>query len=285
MIDKFNSLSSNTALSSGKPKEPKETGELIRNETVKGRVLMAVNQRTAVVLINGKEYTARTGVPLKRGDILDLNVKELTPVPVLKTLGIEYAGSDLPDLSAMLSLLNEDLWESVYETVNPVKHSGAEKTVDGRLSDAFENLSRLNLSGREEGREIFIPLPVRQPDGHFMISQLLLRFPAPESETSGKNHGEKQPFRISLLLELRELGPVRADFSVNEKRIEGVFQAATGKTREVIENEVPRFIERLNSQGFAVNCIECLLQEPDKIKRPLILEMVQMSEYSIDTVV
>jgi hypothetical protein len=284
LIEKFNSLSANSALSRGKPKESKETGELIRSETVKGRVLRIVDQRTAVVLINGKEYTARTGVLLKTGDILDLKVKELIPVPVLKTLGIEYAGPDLPDLPVMLSVLDENLWESVHETVNPGKYSGAGKAAGERLSEAFENLRSMNLTGSNEGRDIFIPLPVRQPDGHFMVFQLRLRLPRRDSETSEKNSGDKQPFRISLLVELTELGPVRADFSVNEKKVDGTFHAATGKTRKVIEDEVPRFIESLNAQGLSVNCIECVHKCPDEIKRPLILEMVQFSENSIDTV-
>lgn len=284
MIEKFNPLSAKAALFSGKPKESAEAGEFLRNETVKGKVLRIIDQKTSVVLINGKEFNAKSGFALKKGDILDLKVKELTPVPVLKTLTTGNSGSEASGLSAILSILNEDLWESAYVKIDPGKYHGAMEKGDDRLSDAFENLRMMNSQVSEEGRDIFIPLPLRLPDGRFKVVQILLRFPRADEDSPGKIDGDKQQSRISLLFEPPELGPVRADFSVNGKKIEGIFYSSIVKTMETIKNAVPGFVDSLNAKGFAVKGIECLYEEPDILKRPLILEMVRISENSLDTV-
>lgn len=288
MINKFTSLSPKTVFPPGKQNGLEtiagEKGELIRNETVRVRVLRSIDQKSAVVLINGKEYTARTGLSLKRGDILDLKVKDLNPVPVLKNLGIYRAEPDPAGLPALLPVLDEDLWKSVYENAGSGKYSNAEKAAERLLSDAFESLRRLNLTGSGESRNIFIPLPVRNPDGGFTVCQLLLKPPRQDCEETEKDSKEKPPFKISLLIELTELGPIRADISFGGKKINGAFFASRENAKKALETGMPELVANLDGLGFAVNHMECLLKGEWELGRPLILEM-RISDSSIDTVV
>jgi hypothetical protein len=145
----------------------------------------------------------------------------------------------------------------------------------GRLLSAVKNMQILNRLGLEQDQKIFIPLPVQLPDGHFIIIQLLLQLPLKEKEDFERSAGNRQPLKISVLLELSSLGPVRADFTVKEKKIDGMFRVASQNTLKLVESAFPQFVENLEDKGFNVGHVGCLLIEPEIVSQPLVREIIQ----------
>lgn len=343
-----------------KPKHPGETPGFAENEIVKGKVLKVIDSETAILLINGRSFTARTRISLKAGDILALKVKELLPVPVFRTMGIQYARPEAANISVILSALKENLWKSVFEKINngggsvteralwsqivedlprkllnegrpesllkmidrsgifweaKLKKVSEQNSVDGkqirqlidsdlkgllstlisktegedvhagRLLSALKNLQILNRLGLEQDQKIFIPLPVQLPDGHFIIIQLLFQFSLKEKEDSEKSAGDRKPLKISVLLELSRLGPIRADFTVKKKRIDGMFRVAGRDTLKLVESAIPAFVKNLEDKGFTIQHIGCLHKEPEIVSQPLVREIIQAADCNIDMVV
>jgi hypothetical protein len=360
LIELDNLSSPDIPISILKPKHPGETPGFAENEIVKGKVLKVLDSETAILLINGRNFTARTRVSLKAGDILALKVKELSPVTVLRTIGIQYARPEAANISVILSALKDNLWKSVFEKINTgggsvteralwsqivedlprklfnegspesllkmidrsgifweakLKKLSEQKSVDdkqirqlidsdlkgllfklisktegedvqaGRLLSAVKNLQILDRLGLEQDQKIFFPLPVQLPDGHFIIIQLLFQLPLKEKEDSEKSAGDRHPLKISVLLELSRLGPIRADFTVNGKRIDGMFRIASRDTLKLVESAIPALVNNLEDKGFTIQHIGCLLKEPEIISQPLLLEIIQAAEYNINMVV
>jgi len=359
LITLENLSSLNISIFTGKQKHSGETSGFVENEIVKGKVLKVLDSETAILLINGRKYTAGTRIPLKTGDILEMKVKELSPVPVLRPMGIRHAGSGAANISVILSALKENLWKSVYEKVNAgggsitgkalwnqitkdlpgkllndgrpeslfkmIENSGifwetklkdliGQKSIDRnqigqlidsdlkglllrlisetkgedldalRLLSAMKNMQILDRLGFEQDRKIFLPLPVILPDGHFIIIQLLFQFPLKEKEAHENSAGDKHPLEISVLLELSKLGPIRADFTIKGKRVEGVFKIAVRETLKLVESGIPAFVKSLEDKGLKMQHIGCMLKKSEIITQPLLLDIIQTTDNNISLV-
>ena len=360
MIELDNLSSLDIPVSILKPKHLGKTPGFAENEIVKGKVLKVLDSETVILLINERNFTAKTRISLKTGDILALKVKELLPVPVLRTMGIQYARPEAANISVILSALKENLWKSVFEKINTgggsatekalwsqiledlprellnegrpesllkmidrsgifweakLKKVSEQKSVDGkqirqlidsdlkgllsrlisktegedllagRLLSAVKNLQILDRLRLEQDQKIFFPLPVQLPDGHFIIIQLLFQLPLKEKEDSEKSAGGRHPLKISVLLELSRLGPIRADFTVKGKTIDGMFRIASRDTLELVENAIPAFVKNLEDKEFTIQHIGCLLKEQEIVSQPLVQEMIQEADCNIDMVV
>lgn len=359
MIEFDNLSSSDIPISILQSKHHGKTPGFAENEILKGKVLKVIDSETAILLINGRSFSAKTQISLKAGDILALKVKELSPVPVLRTMGIQYARPEAANISVILSALKDNLWKSVFEKINAVTGPVTEralwsriiedlprklfdegnpeslrKMIDrsgifweaklkkiiernpvdgkqitqltdsdlkgllsrlisktegedvsaGRLLSAIKNLQILDRLGSEQDQKIFIPLPVQLPDGHFTIIQLLFKLPLKEKEDSEKSVGDRQSLKISVLLELSRLGPIRADFTVKGKKIDGMFRIANPDTLKLVESAIPPFIKNLEDKGFTIRQIGCLIKESEIVSQPLLLEIIQTAENNINLV-
>jgi len=356
-LDNLPSL--NVLIVPGKQKYSGGTSGFVENEILKGKVLKVLDSETAILLINGRSYTAGTRILLKEGDILEMKVKELFPVPVLRPIGPPLAGLGAANISGILSALKENLWKSVFEKINAggdsitekalwnqimkdlpgkllnegrpeslckmiensgifweskIKNVTGQKTIDSnqigqlidsdlkgsllrfiseakgeetdalRLLSAMKNIQMLDRLGFEQDRKIFLPLPVMLPDGHLIIIQLLFQFPPKEKEANENSTGEKLPLAISVLLELSKLGPIRADFNIKGKKVEGVFKIAVPETLKLIESGIPAFVKSLEDKGLKIQHIGCMLKKLEIVTQPLLLEIVQTADNNINLV-
>lgn len=327
------------------------------NEIVKGRVLKILDSETAVINIKGQNFTARTLIPLKIGADMAFKVEGLSPVPVLKPLGIQFVKPEAANISAILSAIKDNLWKSVFEKIPSVKGSTLEKISYGQIVEnlpkkllesgkseylkeiidrsglfleaklrraieqkpieavqirqlinndmkgllsglisktdneeakqllsVIKSLQALDMSGFEQERKIFIPLPVLLPDGHFCIAQLLFQLPMVLKDAPEESAEEKGSLKISLLLELSSLGPIRADFTLKGKMVYGMFRAAIFETVEILENGMESFVKNLENKGFSIQCIECRLKEPEIVTKPLVMDIIQTAENNISLV-
>ena len=153
-----------------------------------------------------------------------------------------------------------------------------------RFVSVIKNIQLLNHLGLEQDRKIFIPIPIQFPDGLFTLGQLLIHLPQKEKDGNTKKKIDKNPFRITFLLELSNLGPLRADLSIKEKEIGGRFLITKEEIKLLIKNNIPSLINKLQDKGFTVSSIECHLKNPEIVKQSLIREIIQEEGNTISLV-
>ena len=154
-----------------------------------------------------------------------------------------------------------------------------------RFVSTIKNIQLLNQLGFEQERKIFIPILFQFPDNLFTIGQLLIQFNQNKNNKDGDgNEKDKDFFRISFLLEMSKLGPLRADLVVKQKQINGRFLIVEEKTKNIIEKQLPSLIKTFENKGFIIPHFECYMKKPAEIKDTLIKEIIQEENHNINLV-
>ena len=151
-----------------------------------------------------------------------------------------------------------------------------------RFVSTIKNVQLLNQLGLEQERKIFIPIPLQFPDNLFTMGQLLIHLK--DKKKDNGNEKEKNFFKISFLLEMSHLGPLRADLVVRKKQINGRFLIVEEKAKIIIEKQLPTLIKTLEKKGFSIPNFECLVKKPVEIKDSLIKEIINDENHSINFV-
>jgi hypothetical protein len=154
-----------------------------------------------------------------------------------------------------------------------------------RFLSTTKSTQLLNRFGLEQDRKIFLPIPIQFPNGPFTVGQLLIHLPQKGKDGYRRQKIGKEPFRITFLLDLSNLGPLRADVTVKAKEIEGKFLLTREEAKLLIEESIPIFINRMKERGFSVRCIECHLKDHEIVKESLIKEIIQEEGNTISLVV
>ncbi|MCD4715483.1 MAG: flagellar hook-length control protein FliK [Desulfobacterales bacterium] len=144
-----------------------------------------------------------------------------------------------------------------------------------KIVSTIENLQLLNHLGLHHDRKLFLPVPIQFPNGPFSMGQLLIHLPRKAKEESGKQRSDKTFFSVTFMLDLSNLGPVRADLAIKGESIEGRFLLAKEDTKLLIENNLASFIGNLKDRGFTIHRMDCQLKEPGIIRHSLIKEIVK----------
>lgn len=153
-----------------------------------------------------------------------------------------------------------------------------------RFVSTIENIQLLNHLALEHDRKIFLPIPMQFPDGLFTLGQLLIHLPQKEKDESKKKKRGEDLFRVTFLLELSYLGPLRADLTIKGNDIEGKFLVTREEIKLLIEKNLPLFITRMEENGFSIQRIECHLKEPEIINETLIKEIIQEEGHTISLI-
>lgn len=143
-----------------------------------------------------------------------------------------------------------------------------------KLVSTIENLQLLNQLGLHHERKLFLPIPIQLPNGPFSLGQLLIHLPRKDKDECGKQTSDKQFFSVTFMLDLSNLGPVRADLAIKRESIEGRFLLAKEETKSLIENNLMSFICNLKDRGFIVHRMDCHLKEPGIIRQSLVKEII-----------
>ncbi len=152
------------------------------------------------------------------------------------------------------------------------------------LFSMIQNVQLLNHFGSEQDGKIFIPLPLQFPDGSFTVGQLLIQADQHSNDQSGKKEKRDGFFKISFLLELSNLGPLRADIAVRGRQISGRFLTVKEETRNILEKNLPDFIAAFNDRGFSISHLECHVKEPKQVNDTLVKEIIRKESCSINLV-
>ena len=153
-----------------------------------------------------------------------------------------------------------------------------------RFVSTMKNIQLLNKFGLEQDRKILLPIPIQFPNGLFTVGQLLIRLPQEGDDENRKQRSDKNPFRITFLLELSNLGPLRVDLSIKGKEIEGKFLLTREEAKLLIEKSIPVFVSRMKEKGFSIRSIECHLKDPEIVTESLIKEIIQEEGSTISLV-
>lgn len=162
--------------------------------------------------------------------------------------------------------------------------NGVLKDVLKRFVSTIKNIQLLNHLGLEQERKIFLPIPIQFSNGLFTVGQLLIHLPQKGKDGDTKQGIDKKFFRITFLLELSNLGPLRADLNIKGKEIGGRFLLTKEEAKLLIEKSIPIFISRLKEKGFSVRSMECHLKDPETVKQSLIEEIFQEEGNTISLV-
>lgn len=153
-----------------------------------------------------------------------------------------------------------------------------------RFVSTIKNIQLLNHLGLEQESKVFLPIPIQFPDGFFTVGQLLIHLNQRQTDEHKGGKKDKGFFRISFLLELSNLGPLRSDLTIKEKEIYGRFLLAKEETKLLIEENIPSFISNLQEKGFSVLQLECQIKAPEIVKQSLIKEIIKEEGCTISLV-
>lgn len=332
---------------------------LSKDDVVEAKVVRSFGSDKALLLINGRNITAKTPVPLRQGAVLSLKVHEASPFPALKLLGIRIPDQDALNIPALYSAIKDNVWKLASEALQDhglpkeglslfrelmnevtqrlflegspellrefieksglswetklrkgllnktIKENDLTKLVKGdvkglasqllsltkeksvsleRLVSTIKSLQLLNHLSLEHTRQIFVPIPMQFPHGPFNVGQLLIQLPKKEEDGYRKRKTRKDYVRITFLLELSQLGPLRADLSIRGKEIQGMFLLSTEEAKALIEKNIPVFMRRIRERGFSFHFMACQLRDPDIVQQSLLKEIIYDTENTINLV-
>jgi hypothetical protein len=86
--------------------------------------------------------------------------------------------------------------------------------------------------------------------------------------------GGKDVSRITFLLELSILGPLRADLTIHDRSLEGRFLLTNEEAKSRVEGAIHFLIDRLVESGFSVTFLECHVKVPEIVTESLISEII-----------
>jgi hypothetical protein len=154
-----------------------------------------------------------------------------------------------------------------------------------KFVSTIKNIQILNQLGFEQERKFFIPIPLQFPDGLFTMGQLLIHLNEDKKKDGDGGKKEKNFFRISFLLEMSNLGPLRADLVVRQKEINGRFLIVEKKAKNIIDKQLPSLKKTLEKKGFVISHFDCHIKETVDIKDTLIKEIIHEESNNISLVV
>jgi len=169
----------------------------------------------------------------------------------------------LPDKQQLAKLLHavtaEDLKGTVLKHVlPPAMGTDAKSSGAAGLVQTLENLQLLNTQSAESGRYL-LPFPVLAEAG-FTLGQLLV-----DVGEDKDSEAQKKMIRVSLLLDMTYLGPVRADVSILDKAVTGRFLLENEDTRVFVASMIPLLKKQLADSDFQLMKMDCQVAAPADI--------------------
>ncbi|MBU1196493.1 MAG: hypothetical protein KKE62_11695 [Proteobacteria bacterium] len=181
----------------------------------------------------------------------------------------------MPEIkTALENLLSQDLKGSVLKhMLGGAQGTGSEayRAISGFV-DTLESFQMLNHTNSDSGR-FLLPFPVFS-DNSFQFGQLLI-------DTGQKNakegDGAENLIRISFLLDMTRLGPMRADFSILKKDITGQFLFQDDQTCDYVKSMIGDLKKRLSGLEYTVHRLECKTAQKEEIQETCLLEPLMKS--------
>ena len=176
----------------------------------------------------------------------------------------------LPSENQVAKLLNSVMAEDfkgavLKQALSPGTGADAKASGAAGLLQTLENLQLLNSQSGESGRYM-LPFPVLA-DAGFTLGQLLVDV-GEDKDTAP----EKKMIRVSLLLDMSRLGPVRADVSILDKAVTGRFLLANDEIRAFVASMLPVLKKQMAAIDFQLLKMDCQVAAPADIAPNCLME-------------
>jgi len=180
-------------------------------------------------------------------------------------------------LSNPATIIQEDIKAAILNYIgNAGNETGSVEDIHmfKEFIQNLENVQLLNSHLSESGKYI-IPFPILSAD-QLSFGQLLIDLGENNEQKSSSK--ENSILKVSLFLEMTNLGPIRADFSVLKENITGGFQVSDKETASFFKLMLPELKDRLQIHGYNVHRIECNVVEPERLAEKSIIKELLKSE-------
>lgn len=148
--------------------------------------------------------------------------------------------------------------------------------------DALQLLQFANVLSYEENGKFFLFIPfLHEKEVHFV------QFLADLSKHSGRGGpGGDRLLKVSLCLELSELGPIRADAALFGKDIRAAFTASNKDTAKFLQSRANKLKETFINHGFKLSHISCCVKKASILQNMnLADELFKPSDSGLDLVI
>lgn len=119
------------------------------------------------------------------------------------------------------------------------------------FADGLEKMQLLNTHSADESGRYLLPLPFFS-DEELRLGQLLIELDRDSDNASGDR---KKMVRVAVILEMSELGHLRADVTVYKKSINAWFGLETPGVKTVIDEALPDLKAKFEEIGYQVKSL------------------------------
>jgi hypothetical protein len=159
------------------------------------------------------------------------------------------------DLEQVLGVMNKD----GKAPVNPILNNLLE--VVNASIEKIEINQLVNYLTSRNDQQVVLQIPVVLPEG-IKTAELYIR--------SGGKRGKKgktaEDCHIVFLLTMRNLGNLRIDTQVMEKKMKCAIQVDNREIARFVERNLPDLSQRLSGLGYRVEKLSCMVTKPDTKK-------------------
>ncbi|HKK90724.1 MAG TPA: flagellar hook-length control protein FliK [Desulfobacteraceae bacterium] len=137
------------------------------------------------------------------------------------------------------------------------------------FAESMEKFQLLNHHTSDSGRYL-IPFPVFA-DNALASGQLFLDL---GKEKEKRNKKENRLVKLSLLLNMSRIGPVRMDCSVLKKEISGIVKVSNEAVALLVKTMIPQLEKKLHHHGFQLTRMECRVSPGEELSETALLDAV-----------
>jgi|GEM_PF-2608245 hypothetical protein len=178
-----------------------------------------------------------------------------------KLLSMLLSERPLPE-PVVQRLIAGDLKALAMAAVQNIADEGDGRVIDIRAYlDSIEQLQVLNSQVSRESGRYLIPLPTLFNE-NIRFGQMLIDL---GKESGGDGDKKNRVVRVSLLLEMSNLGHLQVDISILENSINGMLSVENETVQALINAHLPELAEKLQKSGFHVYEMSCCQVNPQTL--------------------
>ncbi len=156
--------------------------------------------------------------------------------------------------------VNNDIKAQLLQMLNEV-HDVEDQDIS-LIQEALESLEKYQVVTKYQSdstRRFLFPLPFLSMN-QIQLGQLFIDLGKQPNEDTPRT---ERMVRIAFLLEMSELGKIRANFSLLKKQIQGYFEVTSSEIATYIQESLTMLNSRLEQQGFHPTRIECQIVDDE----------------------
>jgi len=140
----------------------------------------------------------------------------------------------------------------------------------GDFVDGLQHLQLINRHGMEHLGRLVLPLPFMQGD-ETLFGQMLVDGGGNENR---QKSGENRWVRVALLLEMTQLGHLRADVSVLDREISATLTVGSEDTQSFVNRHLSKFRDSLQRHGYHVTSLGCNVLPSEQLAAMSLVDQV-----------